>query len=108
MAKAKKDTQLFINGITHLILEGTEYSDSSDIVKNNKDLFIIDAAPAKKSQAKKTPKKEEIKLEEVVEEPKEELLIEEPVQALEVTEEVVEVTEEVVEETKPKRKRSKK
>jgi translation initiation factor IF-2 len=108
MAKAKKDTQLFINGITHLILEGTEYSDSSDIVKNNKDLFIVGT----EVKAKKAPKKkevveapvEEIKLEEVVEAPKEELLIEEPVQALEVTEEVVEATEE---ETKPKRRRKK-
>lgn len=104
MAKVTKNTQVYFDGISSLILAGTVYPDNSPIVLANKDKFVfekeVDKAPVK--AAAKAP---EVKIE--VEEPKEELLVEEPVAALEI-EEVVEEVEAPVEETKPAPKKRRK
>ena len=117
MAIIKETTQVFFGGINITLIKGNEVQDSSPLVKAKPELF-------EESEPKKAVKKSEkaVKKVETKEEPKEELLVEEPVTALEVTEEtevkevteevveetkVKEVTEEVVEETKPKRRKRK-
>jgi deoxycytidine triphosphate deaminase len=101
MKKVQEDTKVYFNGMSQTIIAGVEYKDDAAIVIANPSLFVaVESTKAPKKVAKKVEKKVE-----VVEEPKEELLVEAPVAALEVTEEVVETPEEVV---TPKRKRSKK
>ena len=80
MAKVLKDTKVYFNGESQVILAGTVYADNAKIVQENKGLFIFEEA---KKVAKKAPKKNEAK-KELKEELKEELLVEAPVAALEV------------------------
>ena len=104
MAIVKETSKVFFQGISTTLEKGVEYSDSAAIVKAKPALFEgAKAAPkAKKAPVKKAPKKEEIKIEEKFEAPKEELLIEEPVAALEVIE--VEEPKEEVKTSRRKRK----
>jgi len=101
MAIIKETVQVFFGGINIELIKGNEIQDNSPLVKAKPELFEIKEVIKPKSTKKKVQAKKE---------PKEELLVEEPVAALEVTEveEVVETpTEEVVEETKPRRRKRK-
>jgi len=93
MKKVLMDTKVYFNGMSQTIIAGVEYKDDAPIVLANADKFVtIKVAKAPKKAAPK-------KVEKKIEKPKEELLVEAPVAALKVTEEVDE---------EPKRKRSKK
>ena len=100
MAKVLKNTKVYFNGESQVILAGAVYADDAKIVQANKGLFVFEEAkvvakPAAKKTTKKTTKKKEVL--------KEELLVEAPVAVLEV-----EVKEEKIEEKKPTKSRKKK
>jgi len=107
MAKIIENKDIFFNGMNIQLIKGNELDDKSPIVVKFPELFeVVEVKKPKK--IKKVEKVEEPV--EKKEEPKEELLIEEPVAALEVEieEKVEEKIEEVQEEVKPKRRRSRK
>ena len=96
MAKVLKNTKVYFNGESQVILAGAVYADDAKIVQANKGLFVFEEAKVvAKPAAKKTTKKKEVL--------KEELLVEAPVAVLEV-----EVKEEKIEEKKPTKSRKKK
>jgi len=111
MAIIKNTTEVFFEGAIIELIAGNEIQDQSPLVKAKPELF--ESAGTK--PAKKIKKEVKIKIEDEVQEPKEELLVEAPVAALEVTEvtevsevpEVTEPAEEPKEEEKPKRRKRK-
>jgi hypothetical protein len=101
MAIIKETTTVFFAGMAIELIKGNEVQDNSPLVKAKPELFEnTTKSKTKKSKTTKVQKSEE---------PKEELLIEEPVAALDI-QETLEIKEETVEEPKeetPKRRRRK-
>ena len=101
MAIVKQTTSVFFQGLNINLIKGNTIQDSSPLVQAKPELFEI--LEVKVEKTPKAPKAKRVSKAQKVVEPKEELLIEEPVAELKVTEEA---PEEVKEAPKRRKRRS--